>query len=597
MPAINKMSADTIIDKSLKKVFTAPPLYVIPLSILLSEILTMIFSTFASLIMWGRVPREVLIIGVIDAFAVSFIVVTIVLFFLNRISGLTKLNEKLQIEVTERRRAEDALHKVHDELELKVLERTFELSESNKLLEEEMAERQKYEEQIRHMAYYDGLTGLPNRTLFEEHLKQRLFMSERQKAQSAVLFIDVDDFKRVNDTLGHVYGDALLKKIAQRLLSKTRKCDSVTRQRENDFYARRGGDEFTVMLSVIREFDDAALVARRIIDAMSEPFLLDEREILITVSIGIAIYPHDGRDVDTLLKNADAAMYDAKEKGKNNYQYYRQSMNATALARLNIEGDIKKAIEREEFILHYQPQVETRTGNVVGVEALIRWQHPEKGMISPLDFIPVAEQTGLIIPISEWVVESACRQNRTWKEDGVADIPVSVNLTSHQFQQKNFISNLRELLEKTGLPPQSLKLEITESTLMKNTEMSFVNLYELSHIGLGLIIDDFGTGYSSLSYLKRFPIHAIKIDRSFVQEINTNTDDEAIASAIISMAHKLNMKVIAEGVETEEQLTLLRERGCDEIQGYLISRPLSADDITAYLLTRKKTEGEARSLK
>jgi diguanylate cyclase (GGDEF)-like protein len=440
------------------------------------------------------------------------------------------------------------------------------------------------------MAYYDGLTGLPNRALFEECLKQRLLMNERQKAKTAVMFIDVDDFKRVNDTLGHSYGDKLLKKIAERLNSNTRKSDSITRHRENDMYSRRGGDEFTVMLSVIKEFEDAAVVAGRIIHAMSDPFMLDGREILVTVSIGIAIYPDDGEDVDTILKNADAAMYDAKERGKNNYQYYRHSMNANTLERLNIEGDIKKALERGEFILHYQPQVDTFTRKVVGVEALIRWKHPEKGMVSPLDFIPVAEQTGLIIPISDWVVETACRQNRIWQEEGVADIPVSVNLTSHQFQQKNFIKNLIDLLEKTGLPPQSLHLEITESTLMKNTEMSFVNLYELSHLGLSMIIDDFGTGYSSLSYLKRFPIHAIKIDRSFVKDINTSADDAAIASAIISMAHTMNIKVVAEGVETEEQLTFLQERGCDEIQGYLFSRPLPADEITTYLVKEKKGE-------
>jgi diguanylate cyclase (GGDEF)-like protein len=573
-----------------KKITEFPAWYVIPFSILLSEILTTIFSTIASKLMWNRVPEEVLIIGYIDAFVVSLIVVSIILYFLKKITGLTRLNEKLQDEIAERKRAEDALHKAHSELELKVLERTSELSESNRLLEEEMSERQRYEEQISHMAYYDGLTGLPNRALFEECLKQRLLMNERQKAKTAVMFIDVDDFKRVNDTLGHSYGDKLLKKIAERLNSNTRKSDSITRHRENDMYSRRGGDEFTVMLSVIKEFEDAAVVAGRIIHAMSDPFMLDGREILVTVSIGIAIYPDDGEDVDTILKNADAAMYDAKERGKNNYQYYRHSMNATTLERLNIEGDIKKALERGEFILHYQPQVDTLTRKVVGVEALIRWKHPEKGMVSPLDFIPVAEQTGLIIPISDWVVETACRQNRIWQEEGVADIPVSVNLTSHQFQQKNFIKNLIDLLEKTGLPPQSLHLEITESTLMKNTEMSFVNLYELSHLGLSMIIDDFGTGYSSLSYLKRFPIHAIKIDRSFVKDINTSADDAAIASAIISMAHTMNIKVVAEGVETEEQLTFLQERGCDEIQGYLFSRPLPADEITTYLVKEKKGE-------
>lgn len=567
----------------IQKISKFPVWYFIPAAVILSEILTTIFSVVVSKLLWSKVPDEVLIIGFIDAFIVSLIVVSITIYFLKQVIKLSIANEGLQKEIAERKSVEEALGRAHNELELQVKERTAKLLELNVLLQEEVAERKKNEKRIFTLAYYDGLTSLPNRTLFEERLKQTLLINERQKMRAAVLFIDVDNFKRVNDTLGHSVGDKLLINIAKRLSGSMRKSDPISRQNEDDLYARRGGDEFTVMLASIKEFEDAAKVAKRILNALSEPVTVDDHEIFVTVSIGISIYPNDGNDVDTLLKNADTAMYHAKETGKNNYQYYRQSMNAAALKMLTMEGDLRKAVERGELLLHYQPQVDAVTRKIIGMEALIRWQHPENGMISPLEFIPVAEQTGLIIPISDWVMETACKQNRIWQEEGMPNMTVSVNLTSHQFQQKNFIDVITEILEKSGMNPQSLMLEITESTIMENTEISAINLHELAKLGMRLIIDDFGTGYSSLSYLKRFPIHAIKIDRSFVKEINTDPDSAAIAHAIISMAHSLKMKVVAEGVETENQLAFLCEQGCDEIQGYLFSRPLPAGDISKLL--------------
>ncbi len=457
-------------------------------------------------------------------------------------------------------------------------------------------ERKRTEAHIYHMAYYDGLTSLPNRVLFQDRLKQAISASERHKNMTAILFLDLDNFKRVNDTLGHFWGDELLKGVAERLMSVMRKSDSVARHSCNDLFARLGGDEFTVLLNVIKEAREASKAAQRIVELLSKPFMLDGSEIFISSSIGIAIYPDDGTDVSTLLKNADAAMYHAKEHGKNNYQYYKQYMNAAAFDRLTLENDLRRAIEQDGLILYYQPQISTVNGAVIGLEALIRWQHPDKGIILPSDFIPLAEDTGLIIPISEWVLKTACRQIKAWQAEGHKIVPVSVNLSSRQFQQEDFITILSGILDESGIDPHNLILEITEGTIMQNTETVFDLLHELNEMGLLLTIDDFGTGYSSLSYLKKFPIHAIKIDRAFVSEINTNDDDAAIAMAIISMAHSLKLKVVAEGVETKDQLMMLCDQKCDAIQGYFFSPALHPENISEILEAEGRGEGIGNSL-
>lgn len=455
-------------------------------------------------------------------------------------------------------------------------------------------ERKRTEEDIYRMAYYDILTNLPNRVLFKDRLMQAIALAERHNRLLAILFLDLDNFKRINDTFGHYMGDQLLKSIAERLKNCMRKCDSLTRQNPCDMIdtiARLGGDEFTMILSEIRSVEDAAKVAQRIFDALTQQFTLNTYELFVGASIGIAIFPHDGRDFDTLLKNADAAMYHAKAEGRNNYQYYRQSMNATALDRLTLENQMRKALDRNEFTLYYQPQVDVKTGSVIGLEALIRWMSPEKGMISPGEFIPIAEETGLILPLSDWVLQTACTQSRALQKAGFLNIPVSVNISSQQFQQKNFPGTVKHILEETGVRPKDMILEITESTIMQNTDTVFTTLYELAKIGLRLTIDDFGTGYSSLSYLKRFPLHAIKIDRSFIKEISTSPDDAAITRAIISMAHSLKIKVVAEGVETRHQLAFLCEQGCDEVQGFLFSRPVPAEEILKILEMERTGNG------
>lgn len=452
-------------------------------------------------------------------------------------------------------------------------------------------ERKRNEKRISHMAFYDCLTDLPNRSLFRDRLKQAIALSERKQNLLAVLFLDIDNFKRVNDTFGHHLGDDLLRAVADRLRGIIRNSDSLTRQSTEDLFARLGGDEFTVLLCDVKEVDDAARVAQRIIETLSRPFMLDNHEVFVTSSIGITIYPHDGKDDDSLLRNADAAMYYAKETGRNRYHYYRQAMNASALKKLILENDLRRAIEGGELLLYYQPQIDIETGKIIGMEALIRWQHPQQGLVPPSEFIPLAEETGLINPLSDWVLKTACMQNRDWRREGLPRIPVSVNLTSQQFQQKDFVRTLGEVLEESDSAPQDLILEITESTLMKNTDIAYTTIQELNRMGLRLTIDDFGTGYSSLSYLKRFPIYAIKIDRAFTEEISDDPEDAAIARAIISMAKNLKMEVIAEGVETERQLAYLHEHGCAKIQGYLFSRPLPVDEAIKILSREKTGEG------
>ncbi|MDF9409476.1 MAG: Cyclic di-GMP phosphodiesterase Gmr [Pelotomaculum sp. PtaB.Bin013] len=429
----------------------------------------------------------------------------------------------------------------------------------------DITERQRYEETIRHQAFHDALTGLPNRMLFKDRLTLEIAHAKRNKQMLAVLFLDLDRFKLVNDTLGHGLGDQLLKIIARRLVGYVREDDTV---------ARLGGDEFTVLLPEILQVENAAKVARKILRAVREPVRIDVHELYISTSIGIALYPSDGEDAESLLKNADTAMYRAKENGKNNYQLYTPAMNAKAFERLAIENGLRRALDRNEFVVYYQPKVNINTGKIIGMEALVRWEVPERGLIPPGDFIPLAEDTGLIVPIGEWVLRTACAQNKAWQDAGYPPLRVAVNLSARQFQLQNLVEVVSRVLEETGLEPCWLELEITESVAMQNAEYTVKMLYELKDMGIQLAIDDFGTGYSSLNYLKRFPISKLKIDKSFVREIGTDQDNEAIASTVIVLGQSLKLGVVAEGVETEEQYDFLKQHQCDEMQGYLFGKPV-----------------------
>lgn len=453
-------------------------------------------------------------------------------------------------------------------------------------------ENSQSKDQIKQMAYFDSLTNLPNRILFQDRLQQGMALAHRYHRNTAVMFLDLDNFKRINDTLGHNVGDQLLQGVAERFNECIRDSDCVARHKsfspDTTTIARLGGDEFTLLLTEINHPHDAAKVADRLLKVLENPFILEGQEVVVTASIGIAIYPHDGDHKDALLKNADTAMYYAKERGKNNYQFYRNRMNAAALDKLTLENDLHKALNRGEFSLHYQPQIDIRNGEIFGVEALLRWQHPERGMVPPAQFIPIAEEVGLIIPIGEWVIHTACSQNKVWQKSGFPPFAVSVNLSTKQFQQKDLFTIVSNSLEDAGLSPQHLILEVTESSLVEHSESVESMVRNLTEMGIRLSMDDFGTGYSSLSYLKRFPIYALKIDQSFIRDITTDPDDAAIAATIIAMAHNLHLDVIAEGVETEEQLEFLHNNGCYKIQGYLLSRPKPADEISVFLAKAKE---------
>jgi diguanylate cyclase (GGDEF)-like protein len=395
------------------------------------------------------------------------------------------------------------------------------------------------------------------------------------------MFVDLDHFKTINDSLGHFAGDQLLTEVAQRLVACGRRMDTV---------ARLGGDEFVVLLAETT-LEGAGAVARKIIDSVAQPYQIEQHQLTVTPSMGISLYPQDGRDFESLLKHADTAMYRAKESGRNAYQFFASEMNVAALERLVLENSMRQALERGEFVLHYQPQIDVASGSIVGAEALIRWKHPEIGMVSPGRFIPVAEVSGLIGPIGEWVLREACRQNHAWQTDGLPPICIAVNISSVQFRGGKLEESVREVLAATGLEPEWLELELTEGTVMSDANATVDALHRLSAMGIRLAIDDFGTGYSSLSYLKRFPIDRLKIDQSFVRDIVTDPDDWAIASAVISMGHSLRLDVIAEGVEHAEQLEMLRRQGCDEVQGYFFSVPLPAAEFAELLRQQKFTIG------
>jgi diguanylate cyclase (GGDEF)-like protein/PAS domain S-box-containing protein len=447
----------------------------------------------------------------------------------------------------------------------------------------DISERKQLEARILHQATHDALTGLPNRLLFHDILVHAMARAQRAEKLLAILFLDLDGFKNINDTLGHKYGDILLQEIAQRLSATLRKDDLVARG--DDLVARQGGDEFTILLQGISIVQNISQIAEKILAAISEPFAADGHEMHVTASIGITVFPFDDIDIEHLLQNADAAMYRAKESGRNNFQFYTAAMNALNRERMEIENGLRHALERGELVLHYQPQVNIASGEITGVEALVRWAHPEKGLIPPGKFISIAEESGLIVPIGEWVLRTACRQSKAWQDAGLPRISMAVNLSARQFREPHLVALVAKAMADAGLGQHAdnLELELTESLLMKDMEGTIATLKKLHEMGVCLSIDDFGTGYSSLSYLKRFPIHTLKIDQSFIRDITIDPNDAAIAATIIALGHNLKLKVIAEGVETAEQLALLREMKCDQIQGYYFSKPVPAEALEKLL--------------
>lgn len=445
------------------------------------------------------------------------------------------------------------------------------------------------EEEIRLLAFFDGLTGLANRMLFMDRLDREITMSKRHGRTFALLFLDLDQFKRINDTFGHHIGDLLLKNVSETLKRCTRSTDTATGPAASDdsdtLIARLGGDEFMLLISDIKEPENAAIVARRILYEMPETHDLEGHSISVTTSIGISIFPADGEDAEDLMKHADSAMYHVKETGRNNYQFYKESLNAAVLERFSLEQDIKHAIEREEFVLYYQPQLELSSRKIIGAEALIRWIHPQKGLVPPDKFIPLAEESGLIVDINKWVIQTACRQNNQWREAGFTPIRIGVNLSGYQFASQNIIQIIQDALQEANLGAKNLEVEITENTLMHNTKETVRILEQMKDLKLRIALDDFGTGYSSLSYLTSFPVDIIKIDRSFIMGCTLHNKNRIIIKAIVAMGHSLGMKIVAEGIESEDQFDLLKEYGVDEGQGFHFSPPVAQDQFIKYLET------------
>lgn len=533
--------------KIIEKIKSINPWHFIWVSVLLSEIFTLAVSSVQSVLLWGRISHEVMVIGAINALCVPMLISPLVIIFVGQISKL----------------------------------------------KQELKTRKEAEKEIRFLAYYDVLTNLPNRTLFNEILERAIKYAQQHNFIMALLFIDLDLFKRINDTLGHHVGDELLQSVTSRLLNSIRSSDYIARPDEHemmDVVSRLGGDEFILLLHNITHVSDPGKVALRILKDLSEPFDLAGREVYVTASIGISLYPNDGRDVDNLLKNADAAMYHAKAKGRNNYQHYSQHMTSSAVEYLTLETKMRKALDNNELMLHYQPKQSFSDGKIIGLEALLRWKPVDSDLVPPSNFIPLMEESGLIIPIGEWVLRSACMQNKAWQEAGYGPFVVSVNLSSRQFDQKNLIEVVTQALRDADLDPRYLELEITESTIMRDPDEAITILYILQSMGIKISIDDFGTGYSSLNYLKRIPLDSLKIDRSFIMHIESSASDQAIIKAIIALAHSLGLNVIAEGVETDRQFVFLRECGCDELQGYLLSRPLPVGQLPEFLSVKANKE-------
>jgi diguanylate cyclase (GGDEF)-like protein/PAS domain S-box-containing protein len=435
--------------------------------------------------------------------------------------------------------------------------------------------------QLAHAAEHDDLTDLPNRSLLHDRLSMAIAASARRQSHLAALYVDLDRFKNINDSLGHPVGDRLLQSVARRLSESVRQSDTVSRQ---------GGDEFVILLPDVNASKDAAVCADKILKAIHRPHLIEGHEIHVAASIGIALFPQDGTDVDTLLKNADSAMYAAKECGRDNYQFYRADFNASASERQTLESDLRSAIDRDELELHYQPILDMRSGTVCGVEALLRWRHPQHGFSQPAVFIPIAEESGLIVPIGKWVLREACRQAKAWEDEGMAPLRLSVNISAVELRSKDFVAGVKEILKETGFDAKRLEFELTETFLMQDSNSTATVLAAIKDLGVQLALDDFGTGYSSLSYMRRFPIDTLKIDRSFVNDLVVDADDASIVSAVINMGKSLHMRVVAEGVETQEQLAFLRQEGCSEAQGYLFSKPVSAAAFTK--LTRQGVDAK-----
>ena len=470
-------------------------------------------------------------------------------------------------DITARREAAEAVSRARDELEVRVLERTAELAGANALLQGEIVERRQAEARVHHMAYHDSLTGLPNRALLSDRLDRAMLAAQRSERRLAVMFIDLDRFKTINDSLGHMVGDQLLKEVASRLCRAVRASDTV---------ARLGGDEFVVLVPGIRNIDEATQVAQKIIDALAASFPLEGRTLHITPSIGICVYPDDGDDVETLMRHADAAMYHAKASGRNNYQFFTQMMNQAASQHFELESSLRGALALDQFELHYQPIMDIGTRRLHTMEVLLRWRRPGTGLILPDSFIPLIEENGLIVPIGEWVMRRACEQSMEWMRAGMTPVPLAVNLSPRQFMHRGLVESIRRILDETGIAPAMIEFEITETALMQHGEQTLEILGQINAMGIRLSIDDFGTGYSSLAYLKRFPVKKIKIDRAFIKDLEESAEDRAIVAAIIALSDSLQLSVVAEGVETEAQYALLQRNGCQYAQGYLFSQPVPA---------------------
>ena len=438
----------------------------------------------------------------------------------------------------------------------------------------DMGERKRFEEELRHQATHDSLTGLPNRVLLQDRLETALMTAQRQKIGVAVLFLDLDNFKRINDTLGHSAGDALLRQVGERLRNRLRTTDTV---------GRRGGDEFMVVFNHPCDVKEVMAVVNKVRGVFAQPFNCEGEELFVTCTLGVALSPEDGRDAETLVKNADIAMYRAKEKGKDQYQFYIPDMNAESRAMLTLETELRRALDRGEFVLHYQPQLDVRSRRTVGFEALIRWQHPRQGLLMPDQFVPLLEESGLIVSVGEWVLRSACAQWRAWRAQGWRGLRVAINVSARQFGSSDIVELVRQVVEEEQVPAACVELEVTETVVMQDVMRAAEILNDLRRIGVRPAIDDFGTGYASLSYLKRFAIDILKIDQSFVYDVDSDYDDAAIIEAITSLGHNLGMEVVAEGVETQAQFEFLRSQGCDTVQGYLVGRPMPIVDIENFL--------------
>ncbi len=468
-------------------------------------------------------------------------------------------------EVTESKKTAEELKTLNQYLKQRVATRTAALITKNVELQSEIAARRQVEEKAAHIALHDALTALPNRILFSDRLSLALAQARRTKKMAAVICLDLDRFKIINNTLGHPLGDLLLQGVACRL-----KCCI----REDDTIARLGGDGFAIALSGLSHVDHVHTVANKILNTMKQPYIICEHELYVKTSMGISLYPNDGDSAEIILKNADIAMYHTRDHGGNNYHFYVPAMYNKSFAAMILERDIHRALERKEFVVYYQPQVNVDTGQIIGMEALVRWQHPHRGLLSPIEFLPFAEETRMIVSIDEMVLHTACMQNKAWIEKGFNPLSVAVNLSAHTFQQNNLIELITSVLKETGMPPHLLELEITEGAAMQNLELTIYNLKKLRELGIQIALDDFGTGFSSLFYLKKFPINRLKISQHFVRDLTTDQNDKMIVSAVIALSQNMKFGVIAEGVENNEQLDFLKQQHCSEIQGYLFSKPL-----------------------